>query len=71
MSSSIVKSFVPDKTPQQIEMGGGTKTSCTWKQLLPHIEEIIGLKGNEEVIGFVADDTGLKITVRFKRKSED
>lgn len=52
--------------PEELQ-SGGTLMSVAWAQLLPAINEIVRLRDDEVLDGFIVNENGLKIKLSRKK----
>ncbi len=65
-TTKIVKSF-SEKTSYEIENGTHTVSGASWGRMKEYIAIAVGLKGNERILGIVADDDGIQVKIDYKK----
>ena len=43
----------------------GTITFCSWQRLEPYLKQAFSIKGNERLVGIVADESGVKGKIEY------
>lgn len=64
-NGQIFKSFNPHVKDENMDRGG-VVCQLSWSYLKPHLEKVCDLKENEELVGIVIDEAGIRFKIETK-----